>query len=125
MTGLFTMGADWAEGSARTMLNGERPPHLRTLRYGQRRGANPSATGTTSLNDTSEAWQDAVMAALADFETHSKVSIETLGGRRRDRDDVVATDETGTYAINKVTFATDRKGEIHHQRPPRLREHRR
>ena len=50
------------------------------------------------------------MGAMADFEAHSKVSIEySWEVNDVDRDDVVVSDENGTYAINKVTFATDRK----------------
>ena len=114
MTGLFTMGADWAEGFGEDDVESVNAGRLIAERF-----ATDNDEGGQSfrylvyhptLDDTSDAWQDAVTAALADFETHSKVTIEySWEVNEVDRDDVVATDETGTYAINKVTFSTDRK----------------
>ena len=114
MTGLFTMGADWAEGFGEDDVESVNAGRLISERF-----ASDNDEGGQSfrylvyhptLNDTSDAWQDAVMAAMADFEAHSKVSIEySWEVNDVDRDDVVVSDENGTYAINKVTFATDRK----------------
>ena len=62
------------------------------------------------LNDSSEAWRTAVEAALADFSAHPDVSIEySWEAVEVDRDNVIASDEDGQYAINKVVFSTNRK----------------
>ncbi|DAC49447.1 MAG TPA: hypothetical protein D7H92_01775, partial [Candidatus Poseidoniales archaeon] len=51
-----------------------------------------------------------VRAALADFENHPDVSIEySWDAEEVDREDVVASDEDGQYALNKVVFNTNRK----------------
>ena len=55
-------------------------------------------------------WRTAVEAALADFSAHSDVSIEySWEAVEVDRDNVIASDEDGQYAINKVVFSTNRK----------------
>ena len=55
-------------------------------------------------------WQNAVRAALSDFSDHPDVVIEfSWDIDEVDREDVVASDADGQYAINKVVFNTNRK----------------
>ena len=114
MTGLMSMGADWAEGFGEDDVESVNAGRLISERF-----ASDGDEGGQSfrylvfhptLNDSSEEWRTAVEDALASFASHSKVTIEySWDVAEVDRNDVVATDEDGTYAINKVTFATDRK----------------
>jgi RND superfamily putative drug exporter len=63
-----------------------------------------------TLNDTSEEWKQAVIDALSDIEQHPDASVDySWEIDEVDRDDVVVSDENGTYAINKVVFNTNRK----------------
>jgi RND superfamily putative drug exporter len=63
-----------------------------------------------TLNDTSEEWRQAVIDALSDIEQHPDASVDySWEIDEVDRDDVVVSDENGTYAINKVVFNTNRK----------------
>lgn len=114
MTGLIGMGADWAEGFGEDDVESVNAGRLINQRF-----ASDDSDGGPSfrflvhhptLNDTDEAWQEAVRSALADFESHNDVMIEySWDVAEVDRDDVVAVDDDGTYAINKVTFTTNRK----------------
>ena len=114
MTGLITMGADWAEGFGEDDVESVNAGRLISDRF-----SSEDDTGGPSfrylvfhpeLNDNSSEWQAAVQAALADFEAHPDVSIEySWNVAEVNRDDVVASDEDGQYAINKVVFSTNRK----------------
>ncbi len=115
MTGLITMGADWAEGFGEDDVESVNAGRLISDRFSSEDDSGgPSfryLVFHSELNDTSPVWQDAVRAALADFEAHADVSIEySWEAADVDRDDVVAGDEAGQYAINKVVFSTNRKG---------------
>ena len=114
MTGLMAMGADWAEGFGEDDVESVNAGRLISERF----ASDDDSSGPSfrylvhheSLSDTDEAWQEAVRAALADFEQHAEVEIEySWDVDDVDRDDVIAADENGTYAINKVTFSTNRK----------------
>ena len=115
MTGLISMGADWAEGFGEDDVESVNAGRLISDRF-----SSEDDTGGPSfrylvfhpeLNDSSSDWQAAVQAALADFEAHPDVSIEySWDVAEVNRDDVVASDDDGQYAINKVVFSTNRKG---------------
>ncbi|MAF93366.1 hypothetical protein CMO85_01725 [Candidatus Woesearchaeota archaeon] len=114
MTGLISMGADWAEGFGEDDVESVNAGRLISDRF-----SSEDDTGGPSfrylvfhpeLNDSSSDWQAAVQAALADFEAHPDVSIEySWDVAEVNRDDVVASDDDGQYAINKVVFSTNRK----------------
>ena len=114
MTGLMGTGADWAEGFGEDDVESVNAGRLISERFAS--DSNESGHSFRyvvyhpTLNDSDEAWRTAVEEALASFEAHAKVSIEySWDVAEVDRDDVVAVDDGGTYAINKVTFTTDRK----------------
>ena len=114
MTGLIGMGADWAEGFGEDDVESVNAGRLISDRFSSEdESSGPSfryLVFHSELNDTSEAWQEAVRAALADFENHPDVSIEySWDAEEVDREDVVASDEDGQYALNKVVFNTNRK----------------
>jgi len=114
MTGLIGMGADWAEGFGEDDVESVNAGRLISDRFSSEdESGGPSfryLVFHSELNDTSEAWQEAVRAALAGFENHPDVSIEySWDAEEVDRDDVVASDEDGQYALNKVVFNTNRK----------------
>ena len=114
MTGLIGMGADWAEGFGEDDVESVNAGRLISERFSSEdESSGPSfryLVFHSELNDTSEAWQEAVRAALADFENHPDVSIEySWDAEEVDREDVVASDGDGQYALNKVVFNTDRK----------------
>ena len=114
MTGLIGMGADWAEGFGEDDVESVNAGRLISDRFSSEdESSGPSfryLVFHSELNDTSEAWQEAVRAALAGFENHPDVSIEySWDAEEVDRDDVVASDEDGQYALNKVVFNTNRK----------------
>ena len=114
MTGLITMGADWAEGFGEDDVESVNAGRLISDRFSSEDdGGGPSFRYLVyhpELNDSSEAWRTAVEAALADFSAHPDVSIEySWEAAEVARNDVVANDEDGQYAINKVVFSTNRK----------------
>ena len=114
MTGLIGMGADWAEGFGEDDVESVNAGRLINQRFASDDGdGGPSfrfLVHHPTLNDTDDAWQEAVRSALADFEAHDEVTIEySWDVAEVDRDDVVAVDDDGTYAINKITFTTNRK----------------
>mgnify|MGYP001466017559 CR=1 FL=1 len=114
MTGLIGMGADWAEGFGEDDVESVNAGRLISDRFSSEdESSGPSfryLVFHSELNDTSDAWQEAVRAALADFENHPDVSIEySWDAEEVDREDVVASDENGQYALNKVVFNTNRK----------------
>ena len=114
MTGLIGMGADWAEGFGEDDVESVNAGRLISDRFSSEdESSGPSfryLVFHSELNDTSDAWQEAVRAALADFENHPDVSIEySWDAEEVDREDVVASDEDGQYALNKVVFNTNRK----------------
>ena len=114
MTGLITMGADWAEGFGEDDVESVNAGRLISERFSTDDGnSGPSFRYLVfhpELNDSSEVWQNAVRAALADFSDHPDVVIEfSWDIDEVDREDVVASDADGQYAINKVVFNTNRK----------------
>ena len=114
MTGLITMGADWAEGFGEDDVESVNAGRLISERFSTDDGnSGPSFRYLVfhpELNDSSEVWQNAVRAALADFSDHPDVVIEfSWDIDEVDREDVVASDANGQYAINKVVFSTNRK----------------
>lgn len=114
MTGLFAMGADWAEGFGEDDVESVNAGRLIAERF----AADDDGGGQSfrylvfhpSLNDTSAEWKTAVMQALSEIENHPAVTVEySWTVDDVDRDDVVVTSEEGTYAINTVTFSSSRK----------------
>ncbi len=114
MTGLFAMGADWAEGFGEDDVESVNAGRLIAERF----AADDDGGGQSfrylvfhpSLNDTSAEWKTAVMQALSEIENHPDVTVEySWTVDDVDRDDVVVTSEEGTYAINTVTFSSSRK----------------
>lgn len=114
MTGLMSMGADWAEGFGEDDVESVNAGRLISERFStDDDNSGPSFRYLVfhpELNDSSEVWQNAVRAALADFSDHPDVVIEfSWDIDEVDREDVVASDADGQYAINKVVFNTNRK----------------
>ena len=114
MGGLMTMGADWAEGFGEDDVESVNAGRLISERF----GSEDNNTGHSfrylvfhpTLNDTDDAWKSAVIDALAAFESHPNATIEySWQVAEVDREDVISIDEEGMYAINKVTFNTNRK----------------
>ena len=114
MTGLMSMGADWAEGFGEDDVESVNAGRLISERFStDDDNSGPSFRYLVfhpELNDSSEVWQNAVRAALSDFSDHPDVVIEfSWDIDEVDREDVVASDADGQYAINKVVFSTNRK----------------
>ena len=114
MTSLIGMGADWAEGFGEDDVESVNAGRLISQRFAFDDGdGGPSfryLVHHPSLNDTDGVWQSAVRSALADFEAHPDVVIEySWDVAAVDRTDVVSEEEDGTYAINTITFTTNRK----------------
>jgi len=114
MTGLFAMGADWAEGFGEDDVESVNAGRLIAERF----AADDDGGGQSfrylvfhpTLNDTSAEWKTAVTQALSEIENHPDVTVEySWTVDNVDRDDVVVTSEEGTYAINTVTFSSSRK----------------
>jgi len=124
MAGLWTIGADWAEGFGEDDVESVNAGRLISERF----ASDGDDSGQSfryvvhhpSLNDSSETWQAAVIEALSSFAEHPEVTVGySWEVNNVDRDDVVASDEEGNYAINTVRMSTDRKeakaimGELH------------
>ena len=114
MGSLIAIGADWAEGFGEDDVESVNAGRLISERFAtDEDDGGPSFRYVVfhpTLNDTTSEWQDAVREALSTFENHPEATIEySWDVDDVDRDDVVAQDEDGHYAINKVTFSTDRK----------------
>ena len=114
MTGLFAMGADWAEGFGEDDVESVNAGRLIAERF----AADDDGGGQSfrylvfhpTLNDTSAEWKTAVTQALSEIENHPDVTVEySWTVDNVDRDDVVVTSEEGTYAINTVIFSSSRK----------------
>ncbi len=114
MGGLITIGPDWAEGFGEDDVESVNAGRLISERF----ASDDEESGPSfryivfhpTLNDTSSEWRTAVMEALDEIENHPDASVEySWDVEEIDREDVVATDEEGTYAINKVVFSTNRK----------------
>ncbi|DAC54790.1 MAG TPA: MMPL family transporter [Candidatus Poseidoniales archaeon] len=114
MGSLITIGSDWAEGFGEDDVES-----INGLRLLSQRFATEDDSGGQSFrylvfhpthNDTSEAWKTAVMAALAEFDSHPDITVNySWQAEDVDRKDVVQSDEDGTYAINKITMEMNRK----------------
>jgi uncharacterized membrane protein YdfJ with MMPL/SSD domain len=114
MTGLMSMGADWAEGFGEDDVESVNAGRLITERF----ATDGDDGGQTlryvvhhpSLNDSSAAWQEAVERALESFAAHPDVTVNySWQAAEVDRSDVFVTGEDGSFAINTVHFHTDRK----------------
>ena len=114
MGGLMAIGPDWAEGFGEDDVESVNAGRLISERFASdAEESGPSFRYVVyhpTLNDTSEEWRQAVMDALSDIEQHPDASVDySWEIDDVDRDDVVVSDENGTYAINKVVFSTNRK----------------
>jgi RND superfamily putative drug exporter len=114
MGGLITIGPDWAEGFGEDDVESVNAGRLISERFASdTEESGPSFRYVVyhpTLNDTSEEWKQAVIDALSDIEQHPDASVDySWEIDEVDRDDVVVSDENGTYAINKVVFNTNRK----------------
>ncbi|MDA0716385.1 MAG: MMPL family transporter [archaeon] len=114
MGGLMSIGADWAEGFGEDDVESVNAGRLISERF----GTEDDDGGQTfrylvyhpTLNDSSDAWQEAVMAALKPFADQPNVTIDySWLAEDVDRDDVFVSSDDGNYAINTVNFATSRK----------------
>ena len=114
MGGLMSIGADWAEGFGEDDVESVNAGRLISERF----GTEDDDGGQTfrylvyhpTLNDSSDAWQEAVMAALKPFADQPNVTIDySWLAEDVDRDDVFVSSNDGNYAINTVNFATSRK----------------
>ena len=114
MGSLITIGADWAESFGEDDVESMHAWDLLSERF-----ATENDEGGPSfryivyhpmLNDSDDAWQLAVRTALSEFENHPEISIEySWDVEEAVREDVIVSDSNGTYAINQVSFTTDRK----------------
>ena len=114
MGGLMAIGPDWAEGFGEDDVESVNAGRLISERFAtDTEESGPSFRYVVfhpTLNDTSEEWQQAVRDALSDIANHPNANVEYSWEKDEvDRDDVVVTDESGTYAINKIVFNTNRK----------------
>lgn len=114
MGSLIAIGPDWAEGFGEDNVESRDARKLLSKRFSWDEDEGGQSfryiVFHPTLNDSSLAWQEAVENALTPFEQHSKMVIEySWDVAEVDRGDVVAEDENGYYAINKVTVSTDRK----------------
>ena len=114
MGGLITIGPDWAEGFGEDDVESVNAGRLISERFASdTEESGPSFRYVVyhpTLNYTSEEWRQAVIDALSDIEQHPDASVDySWEIDEVDRDDVVVSDENGTYAINKVVFNTNRK----------------
>ena len=114
MGGLMAIGPDWAEGFGEDDVESVNAGRLISERFASdTEESGPSFRYVVfhpTLNDTSEEWQQAVRDALSDIANHPNANVEYSWEKDEvDRDDVVVTDESGTYAINKIVFNTNRK----------------
>ncbi len=114
MGGLISIGADWAEGFGEDDVESVNAGRLISERF----GTDDDDGGQTlrylvyhpTLNDSSDAWQEAVIDALKPFASHPDVTIDySWLAEDVDRDDVFVNSDDGNYAITTVNFATDRK----------------
>ena len=114
MGSLIAIGPDWAEGFGEDDVESVNAGRLISERFvSDSEESGPSFRYVVfhpSLNDTSVEWKEAVMDALSKIEQHPDATVEySWEADEVDREDVVITDENGTYAINRVVFDTDRK----------------
>ena len=114
MGSLIAIGPDWAEGFGEDDVESVNAGRLISERFvSDSEESGPSFRYVVfhpSLNDTSVEWKEAVMDALSKIEQHPDATVEySWEADDVDREDVVITDENGTYAINRVVFDTDRK----------------
>ena len=114
MGSLITIGPDWAEGFGEDDVESVNAGRLISERF----ASDDEESGPSfryivfhpALNDSSVDWRAAVVDALSEIEKHPDASVEySWEVADVDREDVIVTDENGTYAINKVVFSTNRK----------------
>ena len=114
MGSLITIGADWAESFGEDDVESMHAWDLLSERFAtEDDGGGPSFRYIVyhpMMNDSDDAWQFAVKEALSDFENHPNISIEySWDVEEAVREYVIVSDSNGTYAINQVSFTTDRK----------------
>ena len=114
MGSLIAIGPDWAEGFGEDDVESVNAGRLISERFASdSEESGPSFRYVVfhpSLNDTSPEWKEAVMDALSTIEQHPDATVEySWDADEVDREDVVITNENGTYAINRVVFDADRK----------------
>jgi len=114
MGSLIAIGPDWAEGFGEDDVESVNAGRLISERFASdSEESGPSFRYVVfhpSLNDTSSEWKEAVMDALSEIEQHPDATVEySWDADEVDREDVVITNENGTYAINRVVFDADRK----------------
>jgi RND superfamily putative drug exporter len=114
MTSLVGLGADWAEGFGEDDVESVNAGRLISERFNT--GDDDGGPSFRYLvyhpdfGDDDARWQNAVTRSLGAFESHPDVTITySWDVDDVDRDDTVLTNEDGSYAINKITFAGDRK----------------
>ena len=114
MGSLIAIGPDWAEGFGEDDVESVNAGRLISERFASdSEESGPSFRYVVfhpSLNDTSSEWKEAVMDALSEIEQHPDATVEySWDADEVAREDVVITNENGTYAINRVVFDADRK----------------
>jgi len=114
MGSLIAIGPDWAEGFGEDDVESVNAGRLISERFASdSEESGPSFRYVVfhpSLNDTSSEWKEAVMDALSEIEQHPDATVEySWDADEVSREDVVITNENGTYAINRVVFDADRK----------------
>jgi RND superfamily putative drug exporter len=114
MTGLIGLGADWAEGFGEDDVESINAGKLISNRFdsGNDQGGPMFryVVYHPTYNDSDEAWQNAVMATLSEFESHKDVNISySWTVDEVDRKEVISYDDDGFYSINTIYFDIDRK----------------
>ena len=116
MASLMAMGPDWSEAWGEGDLESVEAISTMNDAFSDDGGDSESAQGFvylvrhSTLNDTSEIWQQEVQDALADFAQLADVSIEYSWETTGDeRDEFTLENEDGFWAQNKVVFDMSRK----------------
>ncbi len=114
MGSLINIGADWAESFGEDDVESMHAWDLLSERFATEEDeVGPGFRYIVyhpTLNDSDDEWKSVVRAALSDFENHPDISIEySWDVDEAIREHVIVSDSNGTYAINQVSFTTDRK----------------
>ena len=116
MASLMAMGADWSEAWGEGDLESVEALSTMNDAFSEDGGDSESAQGFvylvrhSTLNDTSEVWQQEVQDALAGFAKLADVSIEYSWETSGDeRNEFTLEREDGFWAQNKVVFNMSRK----------------
>ncbi len=114
MSGLMTLGADWAEGFGEDDVESIHAGRLISERFSPDGNESGKAfryiVYHPTYNDSNLSWQFEVKDALASFENHPEVNVlYSWNVEDINRGKYVVEDETGFYAINEITFTVERK----------------